>query len=112
MIWFLLLNEEFRVWEQRIGAWQAECQTCRRPGWQLVFRIWRTKGSAMNPASPYGYAYNECYQVRCSLCGAGTMTGHPAQWVPSLGPAYTYENLPPVFGTPQYTSMAYAMMRL
>ena len=111
MLWYLLLHEELRVWEQRIGAWQAQCQACHQTAWQLTFRIWRTKGTGMQPPTPYGYPYGEAHQVRCSGCGAATMVGHPSQWVPQIGPAYTYENHPPVYGTPQYVHMAFHAMR-
>ncbi|MBX3190854.1 MAG: hypothetical protein KF819_27905 [Labilithrix sp.] len=111
MLWFMLLHEELRAWEQRIGAWQARCQGCHRDAWQLTFRIWRTKGTAMSPATPYGMAYGECHQVRCSGCGVATNVGHPTQWVPQIGPAYTYENHPPVYATPQYLQLAFPAFR-
>ena len=111
MLWYMLMSEELRVWEQRIGAWLATCQGCRREAWQLTFRVWRTKGTPMSPPTPYGFAYGECHQVRCSGCGAATNVGHPSQWVPTIGPAYTHENHPPVYGTPQYVTIAFPAMR-
>jgi hypothetical protein len=75
MLWYMLMSEELRVWEQRIGAWVAQCQGCHREGWQLTFRIWRTKGTGLSPPTPYGMPYGECYQVRCSLCGAARPVG-------------------------------------
>ena len=111
MLWYMLLSEELRVWEQRIGAWLATCQSCRRESWQLTFRVWRTKGTGMSPPTPYGFPYGECHQVRCSGCGVATNVGHPTQWVPSIGPGYTYENHPPIYGTPQYVTLAFGAMR-
>ena len=62
MLWYMLMSEELRIWEQRIGAWVARCQGCRREAWQLTFRIWRTKGTGMSPPTPYGLPYGECHQ--------------------------------------------------
>jgi len=111
MLFYMLMSEELRVWEQRIGAWVAQCQTCKREAWQLTFRIWRTKGTGMSPPMPQGHAYGEGHQVRCSGCGAATNVGHPTAWVPAIGRAYTHENHPPVHGTPQYVTIAFPAMR-
>jgi len=111
MLWFLLLNEELRAWEQRVGAWVARCQTCQQNCWQLTFRIWRTKGSGLNPASPFGFAYGEAYQVRCSACGVAAMVGNPSQWVPPLGTAWQNESYPPMMANPRYMQMVFPFFR-
>lgn len=112
MLWFLLLNEELRAWEQRVGAWRARCQTCQQDAWQLTFRIWRTKGSGLQPATPWGYAYGEAYQVRCSGCGVAAMVGHPNQWVPPLGNAFVWENqYPPTQANARYMQMVFPFLR-
>ena len=107
MLWLMLMQDELRAWEQRVGCWQARCQMCQRDAWQLVFRIWRTKGNGLSSPTPWGIPYGEGFQVRCSGCGAATNVGHPSTWVPQIGPAYQYENHPPVIATPQYLAMAF-----
>jgi hypothetical protein len=112
MLWFLLLNEELRSWQQRIGAWTSRCQMCQRDAWQLTFRIWRTKGSGLNPATPFGFpVYGEAYQIRCAACGAGTMVGHPQQWTPPLGPAFVWENHQPVQAAARYMQQVFPFVR-
>jgi hypothetical protein len=110
MLW-LLLSEELRCWERRIGCWVCRCQMCQRDGWHLTFYMWRTKGNGLNPASPQGMPYGECYQVRCTQCGAASNVGHPQYWAPQLGPAYTTENYPPTMATPQYVSLGFPTYR-
>jgi hypothetical protein len=108
MLWYLLLAEEMRVWEQRVGYWGARCQTCHRDCWQLTFRIWRTKGTGMSPPTPFSYpTYGEAYQVRCSSCGVGAAVGHPQGWVPQLGGAFQYENHPATPALAQYLHLAF-----
>lgn len=112
MLWYMLLHEELRCWEQRIGYWGARCQTCGRDCWQLTFRIWRTKGSGMNPATPYGFpVYGETYQVRCQSCGVGAMVGHPQQWVPALGASFVYENHAATIADARYLQQAFNYFR-
>jgi hypothetical protein len=112
MLWYMLLHEELRVWEQRVGSWVARCQTCHRDVWQLTYRIWRTKGSGLNPASPWSMpVYGEAYQVRCSGCGAAGMVGHPNQWVPPLGQAFVWEQYPPTQAMANYLQIAFPFFR-
>jgi len=111
MLWYLLLSEELRVWEQRIGYWVARCQTCKRDCWQLTFRLWRTKGNGLSPPTPWTFpAFGEGYQVRCSSCGVGAMVGHPSTWVGQQAPGFVQENHPPTPATPQYLRLAFPVM--
>ena len=107
VLWYLLLSEENKTWEQRIGCWVAACRWCQREAWQLTFRMWRTNGNGFSPATPYGAGFAEVYQVRCAGCGAATSVAHPSQWVGAIGAAFTYENLPPMQAQPAYVRMAY-----
>jgi hypothetical protein len=112
MLWYMLLSEELRVWEQRMGYWGARCQTCHRDCWQLTYRIWRTKGNGMSPATPWSFPpYGEAYQVRCQSCGIAAMVGHPQQWIPQLAGQFVYENHHPTVATPQYLNIAFPHMR-
>lgn len=112
MVWLLLLSEELRVWEQRIGYWGARCQTCHQDTWQLTFRIWRTKGNGLSPATPYSYpAYGEAYQVRCNACHVSAMVGHPNQWVPQLGNAFVYEQHHATPANAHYLQQAFPVWR-
>jgi hypothetical protein len=113
MLWYLMLHEELRCWEQRVGAWVARCQTCHQDVWQLTFRVYRTKGTGMNPPTPFSYPiYGECYQVRCSGCGVAAMVGHPNQWAPAIGPSYVVEQqYPPMAANARYMQQAFAFFR-
>ncbi len=108
---FLLMSEEYKVWEQRAGSFHQACRYCNQPAWQLLFRIYRTLGSAMTPASPHGAPVNEVWQVRCATCGGAAMTAHPSTWVHTLGVPVNQEYGPVAWGTPQYVQMAYPGVR-
>jgi hypothetical protein len=111
MLWLLLLSEELRIWEQRVGYWGARCQTCQRDCWQLTFRIWRTKGNGMSPPTPWSFpVYGEAFQVRCSQCGISALVGHPQSWAPQLG-TFVQENHPPTLATGTYLQQAFPVMR-
>jgi hypothetical protein len=112
VLWYMLLSEEMRVWEQRLGYWGARCQTCHRDCWQLTYRIWRTQGNGLSPATPWNYPhYGEAYQVRCASCGIGAMVGHPNTWIPQLGSAFVHEQHHPTPATPHYLNIAFPVMR-
>ena len=112
MLWLLLLSEELRIWEQRVGYWGARCQTCHRDCWQLTFRLWRTKGNGMSPPTPWSLpVYGEAYQVRCSGCGIAALVGYPQSWVPQLGGSFVQENHPPTLASGPYIQQAVPVMR-
>jgi hypothetical protein len=113
MLWFMLLHEELRCWEQRLGAWVARCQTCNQDVWQLTIHIWRTKGTGLQPATPFSFPiYGEAYQVRCSGCGAARMVGHPNTWAPSIGGGYVVEqHYPPMAANARYLQVAFPFIR-
>ena len=53
MLWYMLMSEELRVWEQRIGAWVAQCQGCHGiADWKTavpeVYRVPKLGGQKAN----------------------------------------------------------------
>jgi hypothetical protein len=106
MLYFLLASESFTTWEHRVGSYPFVCGVCRQQAWQLVFRIYQTKGTQVSPGTPYGMAYNERFQTRCSTCATATLVGHPTTWVQSVQ-GWVQEWGPVGPGTPQYVALAY-----
>jgi hypothetical protein len=107
VLWYFLLAEDYSSWEQRIGSFCRPCQHCRQEAWQIAFRMYRTKGSPLSPASSAGFAEYECCQIRCSGCGYATMVAHPHYWVSSLGVPFNQEACPAGPAVPGYASIAF-----
>ncbi len=105
MLWYLLASEQRSTWEHRIGSYMGPCNACRQQAWQLAFRIYQTKGTPASPGTPYGFAMNERYQIRCSACGAGSLTQHPSTWTQTVQFVQEYGPVAPA--TPAYVAMAY-----
>lgn len=107
MLWYFLLSKENATWEQRIGSFFVACQGCGQAAWQLAFRLYQTEGSVASPATPYGFAVNERFQIRCATCGCGTTVGHPSTWVGALPAPFQQESYPPSRAVPQYVALTY-----
>jgi hypothetical protein len=103
---YLLTAEQLATWEHRVGSYPFTCAMCRQQSWQLVFRIYQTKGTAASPGTPYGYAVNERFQARCSVCATATLVAHPTTWVQGVQ-GWVQEWGPVGPGTPQYVALAY-----
>jgi hypothetical protein len=102
----LALTDDFRVWEHRIGSFNQACQQCGQPAWQLVFRIYRNKGSMLAPPNEWTPPIAERYQVRCCACGGASPAGHPSTWVHTLTTPFQHETYPVTVGHPMYSTLA------
>jgi hypothetical protein len=106
MLYFLLASEQRATWEHRVGSHVFACVACHQPVWQLVFRIYQTKGTPVSPGTPYGLVVDERFQTRCSACGTATAVAHPSTWAPSVQ-GWVQEWGPVAPGTPQYVALAF-----
>jgi hypothetical protein len=102
VISLLLLSESWSAWEHRIGAFFMACRNCGQPSWQLTYRMYQTKGTAMSPPGPNDWPQNERFQLRCATCAAPTPVNHPSTWVPHLGVPFQQESYPVTAATPAY----------
>ena len=107
MLFYFLFSKENTTWEQRIGSFLVGCQGCGQEAWQLTFRLYQTEGSVASPATPYGWAINERFQIRCSGCGCATSVAHPMTWAPTLASPFQQEQYPPQRAIPQYVALAF-----
>lgn len=109
---FFLTSEKWALFERRIGCFQARCQTCQGEHWQLLFHMWRTRGSQISPPTPWSPIHGQTYQVRCGGCFTPAMVGHPQEWVPFQAPNFVHEHHhPPTVADARYTTIAIPMMR-
>ncbi|HSQ67193.1 MAG TPA: hypothetical protein VLM85_28445 [Polyangiaceae bacterium] len=106
MLFYLLASDQYSTWEHRVGSYPLPCNACRQQAWQLVFRIYQTKGTPAAPGTPYGFAMNERFQTRCSTCGVATLVNHPTTWVHSVA-GWVQEWGPVTPASPQYVALAY-----
>jgi len=108
MLFYLLLRQgSSATYEQRIGYFSIACPMCGQEGWQILFRLYRVLGSAVDPPSPTKIPSMECFQVRCSICGGASIAWHPAYWASTLGVPLFPEAYPPVVAQPNYAYMAF-----
>lgn len=109
MLYLLLTSESLSTWEHRVGSYPFNCGACRQQAWQLVFRIYQTKGTQVSPGTPYGVVHTERFQTRCSACGTATLVAHPTTWVHTVQ-NWVQEWGPVGPGTPQYVALAFPAM--
>jgi hypothetical protein len=103
---YYLLSEQLSTWEHRVGSYPLACGGCRQQAWQLVFRIYQTRGSPASPGTPYSPVTTERFQMRCSQCGVATLVAHPTTWVSTVKD-WVQEWGPVTPGTPQYVALAF-----
>jgi hypothetical protein len=108
MLFYLLLKEDsVATYEQRIGYFVVPCPLCGQEGWQILFRLYKTRGSTMDPPSPTKMPSLEAFQVRCSICAGASVAFHPAYWASTLGVPLYPEAYPPTPAHPGYAYMAF-----
>lgn len=109
---FFLTSDKWALWERRIGYFTARCQSCHQEAFQILFHMWRTKGTQISPPTPWSPMHGQAYQVRCNGCGVPAMVGHPQTWVPHQAPGFVQEHHhQPVPAAPLYTTLAIPAMR-